>query len=184
VTLFPELGGDRMDRSADLSDDAVYRYTLTRRWGTGPSIPWVMLNPSTADGDVDDPTIRRVVGFTRDAGYGACTVLNLFALRSTDPALLLRHPDPVGPENDLVIKATVRAHTTRPPGDPQPRFVVAAWGASVDDRHLAARARAVLDGPLAGVDVRCLGTTRSGQPRHPLYVPVVQPLQPYHQETT
>jgi hypothetical protein len=183
ASLFPALDPADMQRAAEMSDDLVYRYTLTRRWGPGPAIPWVMLNPSTADHQADDATIRRVVGFTRDAGYRACVVLNLFALRATDPVELLRHPDPVGPRNDATIRATVLAHRHASPSDTLARFVAVAWGASVDDRQLAARASEALNGALAGADLRCLGTTRSGQPRHPLYVPVVTPLQPYARPT-
>lgn len=146
-----------------MSGCGCYRYLLGRRWAAGPALCWVMHNPSTADASRDDPTVRRVVRFSRDAGYGAAVVVNLFALRATNPEVLRRHPDPIGPANDT----TLAAAAGRGQGP-----AVAAWGA----RAPVARVAAVLAGPLAGVELCCLGTTRSGQPRHPLYVTATQPL--------
>lgn len=134
--------------------------------GRRPPLGWVLLNPSTADAELDDPTIRRVVAFTRAAGYDAALVGNLDALRATDPAELARHPDPTGPDNDTALDELVALAGGA---------VVAAWGAAADPHRVAA----VLAGPLAGVRLRCLGVTAGGQPRHPLYVPATQPLIAY-----
>lgn len=108
-----------MNRSAFLSECGVYRYELTRTWGDGDRLLWIMLNPSTADADLDDPTIRRVIGFSRGFGYSGAIVANLFALRSTDPKALRTHPDPVGPANNAMLAQLAR----RSP------FAVCAWGA-------------------------------------------------------
>lgn len=136
-----------------------YRYRLHRRWGDGLSCTFIMLNPSTADAEVLDPTVRRCVGFAASWGYEAIEVANLFALRSTDPAALISDPNPVGLENDAAILAAACAS----------ELVVAAWGA-----HRAARTR----GPQvlsrlhhAGVVVHALRLTRGGHPCHPLYLP-------------
>src|SRR5688500_11357729 len=80
-----------------------YRYRLWRRWGDGGAVAFVMLNPSTADAERDDPTIRRCGGFARAWGFGSMVVVNLFALRSSDPQRLRRARDPVGRENDRHI---------------------------------------------------------------------------------
>ena len=157
--LFPGLGSH-----AWLSPDLAYRYRLGRTWQEpGPLDLWVMLNPSTADARDDDATIRRCRGFSvRDRARGL-VVVNLFALRSTNPAALLEHEDPVGPDNDVVIAETVR-HVREDGGR-----VIAAWGA-----HRMAtgdRLAAVLELLHAGGPVLALGTTLSGAPRHPLYVP-------------
>jgi hypothetical protein len=129
-----------------------------------------MLNPSTATDATDDPTIRRCIRFSAAWGYGRLVVVNLFALRSTNPAELANHPDPVGDDNDQAILAAARQAGT----------VACAWGA-----HPSAplRARTVVS-LLSGVGLHCLGTTRHGQPRHPLYVKGSTALASYRQLTT
>jgi hypothetical protein len=119
---------------------------------------FVMLNPSTADGEVDDPTIRRCVGFAQTWGYGALEVVNLYAYRTTLPVELGAPADPVGPLNDSRILEADRSCD----------LVVCAWG---NNSMAVRRAPAVLElfrG--AGTPLRCLGLTKSGQPRHPLYL--------------
>jgi hypothetical protein len=147
-------------------EPSAYRYELHRGgWlgGTG-ELCWVMLNPSTADETSDDPTIRRVVRFTRDAGYARLVVVNLFAARATNPKALLSLADPVGPRNDYETCASVSSSNA----------VVLAWGAL--HRRLRWRAdwaqeavREMTDAPAL-----CLGKTMHGDPRHPLYVPASQ----------
>lgn len=135
-----------------------YRYHLWRRWAErGPLVAFVMLNPSTADARHDDPTIRRCSGFARAWGFAAMTVVNLFALRATDPARLRRARDPVGGGNDGHILAAAGTCDG----------LVLAWG---NCGGLRGRDRAVL-ALLAGHRPDCLGLTRAGQPRHPLYLP-------------
>lgn len=157
-----------MLKTAYISDDGVYRYTLTRTWDAHrPQILWIMLNPSTADASVDDPTIRRVIGFSDAWGYGSAVVVNVFALRSTDPAALKTHPDPVGPENDDVLRREAE----------QRDFAVCAWGAhgGIRDRHVA-----VLDILHSrGCFPMCLGITKAGMPKHPLYMPATATLVSY-----
>jgi len=115
-----------------------------------------MLNPSTADERRDDPTIRRCIGFARRWGFGGVEIVNLFALRASDPRALRRASDPVGPDNDRHI-ARVAARAT---------LVVVAWGVwgGLRGRSAALRARLSRRAP------RCLGLTRSGEPRHLLYL--------------
>jgi hypothetical protein len=147
---------------ADLSDDGLYRYRLTRRWGgqNDPCICWIMLNPSTADAVVDDPTIRRCISFSEAWGFGSLIVVNLFALRSTDPkALLMADVDPIGPENDHAIRlAAVEANC-----------VMAAWGTKGAYLHRnAAVIRLVTDDCME--KMHALTITKDGHPKHPLYV--------------
>lgn len=152
--------------------DRIYRYLLTRIWD--PSVPpvvYVMLNPSTADHAEDDATIRRCRAFAEREGGGGIVVVNLFSLRSTDPRALVHHPDPVGPVNDAFIRQAVTgAHR-----------VIAAWGAAGVQDGRGERVAALLR--RRGVDVQCFGTTSTGQPRHPLYLPRVAPLVPYNAPT-
>lgn len=156
-----------IERGAELSPCGRYRYRLWRRWGEGAPLVWCMLNPSTADALEDDPTIRRCMGFARRDGHGGIEVANLFALRATDPSALAAADDPVGPLNNAILLGTARAAGT----------VVAAWGA-----HAAARERqhvALAYFVAVGARVLCLGATRGGEPRHPLYVRGDQPLVEY-----
>lgn len=147
-------------QGAGIGDDGQYRYWLRRTISMldDRGLVFVMLNPSTADAREDDPTLRRCRVFASLWGFGRLGVVNLFAHRATDPKELRRVADPVGPLNDSVI----RAHCERA------SLVVAAWGIH---GNLYGRDREVL-GLLAdvGQPVRCLGLTRDGSPRHPLYV--------------
>ena len=150
-----------VETSASLSADGCYRWTLTRRWAPGTTAAWIMLNPSRADATTDDPTLRRVIGFAHAAGFGQITVTNLYAWRSPSPSVLRRVADPVGDANDqAILDATASAD-----------LIVAAWGTHADP----ARTIAVLE-LLGHRQVWCLGQTRGGQPRHPLYVPARTPL--------
>lgn len=148
-----------MISGATISACQTYRYALTRIWGPGPRACWIMLNPSTADANLDDPTIRRCRTFSERKGCGSLVVVNLFALRSTNPAVLRSHPFPVGPEWREHFEAAIR-HADGP--------IVAAWGAQpgIDDQ--VATAMGVLRD--ASRIVVCLGRTKDGSPRHPLYV--------------
>jgi hypothetical protein len=154
-----DRGGDLTETaSAIFSPDRAYRYALTRTWGERAPAVFVLLNPSTADAFRSDPTVTRCARFARREQCGGLVVVNLFALRSTDPRVLRRHPDPAGPDNDRHILEYCR------PG----RLVIAGWGAH---GRLRDRDRAVLALlSAARVDLRCLGTTAGGSPRHPLYL--------------
>ena len=145
-------------RDATFSACRVYRYWLYREWTGGAGrVAFVLLNPSTADETKDDPTIRRCIGFARAWGYHALDILNLFALRSTHPALLYRHESPVGPDNDEFIKTTTYAAAA----------IVCAWGV-----HGILRLRGDdVTNMLATKPLKCLGRTSLGMPRHPLYLP-------------
>lgn len=155
-----------------MSDDGAYRYVLNRRWDRSlPMMPWIMLNPSKADEKTDDATITRCCVRALHAGAGGICVLNLFALRSADPAALLRHPDPVGPENDSWLKGLI-SDTGR--GEVP---IAVAWGALAVPllRDRADRVLEMLDGCL----LACLGTTRDGYPRHPSRLGYDVPWQPW-----
>jgi hypothetical protein len=155
-----------VDRAA-FSPDGAYRYMLTRRWAPGPTVCWVMLNPSTANAFRSDPTVKRCISFSQRAGYGGLAVVNIYALRSTDPAKLWRHKDPIGPLGDQFIREQAASRTS----------VIAAWGThgarNQRGQHVA---DALAD---AGLQLYCLGTTANGQPKHPLYVRGDTPLVPY-----
>lgn len=145
--------------SAVLSPDGRYRYLLNRVWEPELGrVCWVMLNPSTADATNDDRTISRCIGFTRAWGYGALTVVNLYAYRATKPSALVTALDPVGPDNAMHIAASIAAA----------QLTVAAWGAGYPKAHgrVVERASSALRNGGAYV----LGLTKHGVPRHPLYM--------------
>jgi len=154
---------------AVFSDDRRYRYRLWRvvegAWSERRKALMIGLNPSVADENVLDPTLRRFLGFCRVWGVHRMEVVNLFALVSTDPRGLYAVKDPTGPANDLAIDvAAVDAD-----------IIVACWGA-----HPMAvqRASAVMQ-LLAGKEVKCFGLTADGAPKHPLYLPKMAELQPF-----
>lgn len=155
MTLF-----DTTMRGAVLSDDGLYRYLLTRTWDpTLPVLGWCALNPSKANHEINDPSATRMIGFSKGFGFGGLLLGNIFGLRATDPAALVGHPDPIGPDNDRLLIDAMRGLT-----------VVCAWGASVPPywRHRPAAVAAQLRA--AGADLCHLGLTKDGHPRHPLYV--------------
>ena len=148
-----------MIKTAEISPCGRYRYLLTRSWdeSSGQCV-FIMLNPSTADGWQDDPTIRRCIGFARAWGYGTLQVVNLFAWRATDPREIGNcyeaGGDPVGPESDKYISLTVA----------RAEFTVCAWGAQGIERGQEVRRI------LSAAKLHHLGLTQRGMPKHPLYL--------------
>ncbi len=164
--------------TAVVSDCNKFRYSLSRSWGPGARMLFVMLNPSTADAIDDDPTIRRCIGFAKREKCEQIEVVNLFAYRATDPRELLKHGlvDSIGVHNRHYIQAAAK----------RAAIIVFAWGA-----HRAARM--ILDDALSmevnvtawiqavvSVPIHNLGITKNYSPRHPLYLPANAPLLPYH----
>lgn len=146
-----------LDNGADISECSTYRYALWRRLSMGErAVLFVGLNPSTADGDGDDPTIRRCLGYARRWGYDWLYMGNLYALRSTNPEQLDREADPFGPRNQDALKWLVGKADR----------VVAAWGARRLHSFPATLGRWVLSRP----DCRVFGWTKGGQPLHPLHL--------------
>lgn len=136
-----------------------YRYTLWREVnpeGEG-YVQWIALNPSTADATKDDPTVRRMQGFSKAWGARWCLVTNLFAFRATDPKVMKAYHDPVGEDNFVHILRLAK----------EAKMVVAAWGTH--------GSHGLTDGALwsiwpKSVPLKCLGQTKKGFPKHPLYV--------------
>lgn len=150
---------------AAFAADLVYRYTLWRRWR--PQAPlhelavFIGLNPSTADERADDPTIRRCINFARDWGCGGMVMLNLFAYRATDPAVMKSAAEPVGPANDATI-ATICRGTGR---------IVTAWGVHGEFQGRGVQVlSSLLQDPDSTRRVLHLGRTKAGHPKHPLYL--------------
>jgi hypothetical protein len=151
--------------NAILSDCDTYRYVLTRMWGPGERLVWVMLNPSTADAYKDDQTIRRVRGFTMREGFDGFDVVNVWAYRATSPKDLHRNRSAYEPENIEWVKKTVRG-----------KHVVVAWGNNISRGPAYQHIKMAL---WHAKSARCLGTTKSGEPRHPLMLRADTPLEPW-----
>jgi hypothetical protein len=147
--------------TAVFSDCERYRYSLTRKLGPGDRrVLFVMLNPSTATAETNDPTIRRCIGYAKSWCFDVLEVCNLFALRNTDPKALYSHPDPIGPENDgHLVRAARRAE-----------LVVCAWGTHGAFQVRGGHVRNILH-CVAGVFPHALRVTKDGHPSHPLYLP-------------
>lgn len=156
--------------SAIISECGKYRYALKRGVEKPERVMmWVMLNPSTADSTVDDPTIRKCMEFAKRNGHDAIVVVNLYAFRSTDPNVLTRTEYYIGPDNDKHIDAISQMSNVN--------TCVIAWGAH---RVAAWRAKHVIEMlDKHFINPMCLGQTKDGSPKHPLYVPYAQPLVPY-----
>lgn len=142
-----------------------FRYELTRRWESAKftndpdTVVWCMLNPSTASAYEDDPTLRRCIEFSRLWGYNALRVVNLYALRTTDPARLRQLNYPIGLDNwKWLDSATRHANSAR---------VLLAWGSHV---HSTVYARAVAHVLSGNIGAYVLGYNKDGQPKHPLYL--------------
>lgn len=145
---------------AEFSACRRWRTLLWRRWdAAGPVANFLMLNPSTADERVLDPTCARARDYAERWGFGALLVTNVFAWRATEPGRMKAAANPVGEGNDAAI-----LHAAR-----NAQLVVCAWGNH--GLHLA-RSGAVqrlLRG--AGVRLHVLRFNANGEPAHPLYLP-------------
>jgi hypothetical protein len=141
--------------TAKISRCKRYRYELTRTWDAGVgTCAFICLNPSTADAGTDDPTVRRCIGFAKSWGYAGLVMLNAYAYRATDPAVMKAARNPIGPRNDKILAEW------RDRAD----VVVAAWGTHcAPDRVEQIR--------LLIPDLHYLRLTKGGCPGHPLYLP-------------
>lgn len=146
-----------LEQSATISEDQQYRYSLTRKVSDGERIVlFVGLNPSTADAKLDDPTIRRCVGFAKLWGFSWLLMGNVYAFRSTDPKNLQIVENPVGPRNRDELDKMMAAS----------ELVIAAWG----NNPLTAEAKEIADWVVKQGKVKCLGQNKNGTPKHPLYI--------------
>ena len=165
---------------AVLSADGTYRYLLARMWddylsggnwwerdAVRPLMVFVMLNPSTATGLVDDPTIRKCVGFARRHQCGGILVVNLFAWRETYPKNLPMGPEAVGPHNEEFMHIAL--------GNPLLAPAVGAWG-TLGSKRLREQAKALIATAKCARRLWCFGKSKDGEPRHPLMLAYDTPL--------
>ncbi len=141
--------------TAQFSPCGQYRYRLERQWNPGSrTLNIIGLNPSTADATHNDPTIRRCIDFAQRWGYDRLHVTNVFAFRATQPKDLFAAPEPEGPDNTTFLLQTAQ-HATA---------ILFAWGNHGHDHPATHRLIDTFPHAL------CLGHTKIGAPRHPLYI--------------
>lgn len=167
-----------LGRGATFSGCEKYRYTLWRdlniqEYRCGPlfnreTILWIMLNPSTATDAILDPTVTRCRNYSNEWGYDKMVVCNLFAYRATDPKeMKAKGVEAIGPYNNGYLTAQA-ALADR---------IVCAWGVHGE---FMGRAQYVVETLIGGYDLWCLGKTKSGHPKHPLYLSKTIEPQLYH----
>ena len=144
-----------MHRKADITPDGLYRYSLIRTWDMDKhAVMFIGLNPSTADAEIDDPTVCKCVQYAKRWGYGTLYMTNLFAYRSTDAEGLKDCKDPLGPRNMESLHSFGK----------RARLVVFAWGANKLAKEQAAIVQTMFPKAM------CLKLTKDGAPQHPLYI--------------
>ena len=159
---------DDAPSTAVYSDCEAYRYALTRVWDpAGERVLFIMLNPSKATEVQNDPTVERCERRARALGFGAFQVTNIFAWRETDPRLMRKADDPVGPENDRMIREGINWADR----------IIAAWGTHGAHMDRGAAVDRLLQA--TGRPVHTLGLTKAGHPRHPLYLAYALQPQPW-----
>lgn len=158
---------DMLETAAEFSTDRQYRYSLTRIWDRDRAKCLLIgLNPSKADENYNDPTIRRCIGFAWRWGYGGIHICNLYGYMATHPRELFAHIDPVGADNDRTLLRMQEAVDD----------VILAYGnhGLRNDRHR--QMLAWIKRPL------CIRKGKSGLPLHPLYLKYTEKPLPYHQD--
>lgn len=162
-----------MKRSAEISKDGRYRWSLDRQWDEGPCVWWVMLNPSVADHLIDDPTIRRCIGYAQSWGFAGLRVVNLYPYRATDPKALIK-----AAHSNVNIRGNIKGDER---GDEELRkvadapLVICAWGAMLFDFRVSEFFSLAGEKPLW-----CLRRTKNGAPVHPLYQRATLTPVPFH----
>jgi len=145
---------DRLKNTAKLSECRKYRFALWRTWDDSkPYVMFVGLNPSTADENIDDPTLTRCINYAKIWGFGGVCMANIFAFRATQPAVMKAAKDPVGPKNNEWLKALAS----------DAGLIIAAWGNDGSYLMRSQEIRELLP------NIHCLKMNKSGEPAHPLY---------------
>jgi hypothetical protein len=155
-------------KEANLSPDRQYRYWLLRVWDKSlPLFCVIGVNPSTADEEEDDPTIRKTIGFGMKLKYGGVLMLNVGAYRATDPRQWKMAADPFGPNNSIPHLKNYIARFN-------PVCIVAAWGKNCKSQHHPFRAAEIVN---EIPNLMCWGRNTDGTPRHPARISYSTPLE-------
>jgi len=148
-----------MHNECIFSKDRKYRYTLHHIWEESkPMAAFIGLNPSTADENQLDPTLRRIKGFASGWGFGSFTMLNLFAFRATDPRVMKAQFEPIGPDNNKHILDVCSTAG----------IIIACWGTHGSFLKRSKKVMKLLEEN--SVIPKYLQMTKAGEPSHPLYL--------------
>ena len=148
---------NKIKSTASYSDCELYRYSLKRVWQPDKKkVTFVLLNPSTATEQKNDPTVERCERRARTLGFGAFLVCNIFAWRDTKPKTMKLSIDPIGPNNDKAISDGCKWADT----------VICAWGTHGSHLNRGSKVLALI----GKKNLYHLGLTKDGSPKHPLYI--------------
>jgi hypothetical protein len=141
-----------MIREAEFSIDKKERYSLKREWDKSKNkILYIMLNPSFADDKNDDPTIRRLINFTKKFNSGGFLVGNIFTTITPNPKELDKSKGMSDKNFEELIKLINKVDQ-----------IVYAWGSSIEEPKLLKK---------LVLNPKCFGKNLNGTPKHPLYLP-------------
>lgn len=160
VPQTPKMPAEPILRTAEV--DGIYRWELRRAWGPGPAIMWCGLNPSTADGTRDDPTMLREIGFSYRWGFGSLVKVNIYPFISSSPAAMREWLKTAEP--GVLLSNALRIADLIPTCDAH----VAAWGKIEPAETVEFVSRLALDAASGFTKWKCLGTNSDGTPRHTL----------------
>lgn len=157
------------ERKCVLSPCNQHRYYLKIPTGAEgrKAVVFYMCNPSTADHKVDDPTTKACIAFAKLWGYAYIEIVNLYSYRTPSPELLKSKGFPT----HLISNAEYVYSVCRPG-----KLVICAWGTKVEKHVAEEQARKLT---ALGCELKCLGVSMDGHPKHPLYVKRTTPLIPY-----
>ena len=140
---------------AIFSEDRKYRFVLWRIWNDElPKVMFIGLNPSTANEDKNDPTIRRIISLSRNLGFGGVYMLNLFTFVTPHPEELKKCENPLKLADYYLSEYGNKSN-----------LIVAAWGTFPEVQDRSKHIMAMFP------NLHCLALNQNGSPRHPLYVP-------------
>ena len=143
--------------TAIFSLDHKYRYVLTRKWSNNGICLFIMLNPSTADAYKFDPTVSRAYKIAKRLKLGELVVLNIFAIKGSDPSVIKEYDDPIGKYNDYYINYYCK----------KSKMIIVAWGNHGSYNNRSNDVKNILKRNKKGV--YCIDINNSGEPKHPLY---------------
>lgn len=150
-----------MKKSAVISDCEKYRYQLLRQWDESTDLVlFIGLNPSTADAELDDPTIRRCIGFAQRENFGGFIMANLFAYRATSPSDMQNTEYPIGELNEYWLEQSIKSC----------KAVIVCWGGNGSHLNRHIEIEGLLKNYSQNTPILCFGKTKHGHPKHPLYL--------------